>query len=54
MQIGDFNTPSFDRERNLFPDNCHFYYKATKFASYTSSCLLDLDALLGSDLQCRL
>jgi len=54
MQIGDFNTPSFDRERSLSLDNCHSYYKATKFASYTSSCLLDLDALHGSNLPCRL
>jgi hypothetical protein len=54
MQIGDFSIPSFDRERSLSQDNCHFYYKATKFASYTSSCLLDLDALHGSNLPCRL
>ena len=54
MEIGDFNTPSFDRERSLSLDNCHFYYKAMRFARYTSLCLLDRDALHSSNLPCRL
>jgi hypothetical protein len=54
MEIGDFNTPGFDRERSLSLDNCHFYCKALRFAIYTSSCILDLDALQGSNLSCRL
>ena len=32
MESGDFNTPCFDRERSLSLDNCHFYYKAMRFA----------------------
>jgi hypothetical protein len=33
METGNFNTPSFDRERSLSLDNCYFYYKAMRFAS---------------------
>ena len=54
MGIGDFKTPTFDREWSLSLATCHFYSKSMRNANYTSTCLLGLDALHDSNLPRRL